>query len=236
MRGSGEWRVPVALIGVAGLLFGAPVIWAIEGARMDFGELTASWTEAIGAVAAALVSLAALWALFWTFSETRKQNRAQSRAYVSATPVHLTVDADMRGNFPAVIDIGFRVVAKNYGQTPANDAEVWANIIYDKWPMPPRFWESYKEELGQRVVIRPTEERRFSFKKNVLFDEQGLWETPPKRIILTGILRYRDVYGERRYVRFTGSITNMREWWLKARHGDVVDLNFEYDQDGNDAD
>lgn len=134
----------------------------------------------------------------------------------------------MKAPFPAVVTVSFKVLAKNHGKTPAYKTQVWANIVYVGWPVAEDFWQQFKEALSHNSVINPGHEVEFSFAKEITFDENGLYETSPKRIALYGVIRYEDAFGQPRFTRFSGSLVNLREWWLKARNEQIVDVIFEH--------
>jgi hypothetical protein len=160
----------------------------------------------------------------------------QLRAYLSATPFHMALNAQMDQSFPAPITVAFHVLTKNHGATPAQDALVWANIMFEDWPQPDGFWNNYPETLSQRCVINPGEEKTFSFSKNLMFDPNGINAVPEKRLIVFGVVRYIDVFGKPHFTRFNASTANLKDWWSRARQVDTPQIVVAHTEGGGEAD
>jgi len=158
----------------------------------------------------------------------------QDRAYLSATPSQFSLKTDFSKNQPYPVDVSFRVVVKNHGQTPAHNVKVWANIALEQWPVTEEYVNSFAEKLTQNAVINPGEERTFNFEKAVDFHSDKLWTTPPHTFVLLGIVRY-DSIGGPKFSRFCGGLSGLKEWYLHARNGVVKSVDITAAQHSNDA-
>jgi hypothetical protein len=166
----------------------------------------------------------------------RQSNERQLRAYLSATPIHtfLTYLGEREGGTLASFKID--VETCNHGLTPAYDVKVWANFSLVEQPIMPSVTDRYTENLSLSSYVQPNQTININFSVEMLFPLEKLIGNSPTLLLVTGITRYKDVYGIDRHTRFTGHIGGLYDYFMTAKNGHPpLDVMFIREIFGNEA-
>jgi hypothetical protein len=215
---------------------------AIYDDATDAYDLKAQQEMAMWALLMLIVTSAGVYYVIMTLKAATEANdgfkvsaEKQLRAYLSVTATNIKISPNMSADFPQKVPVAFHVRVKNHGQTPAHAVRVWANITYNALPIPEDFIDRFTEELVFNDVINPGASKSYLFDKDVLFHDRGIWDTPAKSFILLGVVKYT-TFGNEKFSRFTGHVLDLKNWWLKIRHGEHAALQFVTVEHGNEAD
>lgn len=168
-----------------------------EGDDRRESDLCAQWKAADAARDAAnyafiglLVGIIGTALLFVTFSETRKIARREQRAYVrlkvAAGPADETLTKGQ-----------FRIVAENYGTTPATNASATGGCFMGPVPLTGYIEPDEWTDGGSGIVLHPDIENDFGVKVRLTEEEAAEARTKAgtRQLYVMAKYRYSDVFG-----------------------------------------
>ena len=182
------------------------------------------------------VSIAGLWALYWTFRQTREIAKAQERASLIIYAVKI---GDPR---PLFDDLRLEFGIRNVGETHANSVWIEGTVTVDPGAVEGKDIgpvETAKIVATGSIAIQPSKESVLSGFANISVNH---WKLMPEKtnyhmtdkcrdawIRIEGVVHYRDVFDDNREAPFymsRNTINRTGDTWFSSAENDAAIARF----------